>query len=248
MNGEDMTNRMKRKALLIVIVGLVIVVGALAGYGSRKKTNEAVVAEHGSTGALAAPRISLEPIGEWSKDRDNKLRIVVDGLAEPALLVIDFGPTQDERFVGAKPNVPNATFVEGVPIAQRVQENGSYEITFHTTAFSLTRWFGQGEHALPSWRVAAYLATKLSVQTLPEAGVKHLGQVKVLEAADLPMELSIVSAFRSTTWTNCISPTQVYFISQSPGGLFAWVQESHIISKASVFLNENLEPASVVGP
>lgn len=243
-----MPNKMRRKLLLIIIIAAAVSIAGMADYGCRKKVDKVDMKEPETTGISKEPQVLLELDGEWSSDQDNRLRVVVNGVASPSLLVIDFGPVSEDRLAGARPNVPNVTFIEGVPLVRQVQQDGEYIITFHPAAFSLARWFGQGEHELPSWAIVAYLTSGLSMQTLPEAGIKRLGQVRVLEAADLPTELSIVSVFRKTSWVNCISPTQVFFINKSPGGMFIWVSEKQELAKTAIVLDKKLKPVPPVQP
>ena len=192
--------------------------------------------------------IRLDLSGKWDLNRENKLLIRAQGVQSQVLLIVDFSPIFPDEFVGAKPNIQNVSFIEGVPIVRQIDSDGTYELTFKSTSFKLSRWFGQSKPEFDGWKIKVYLASGIHVQSLPVAGVKRLGNKMRLKPSQVLPEFSIISSFQNNSWTKYILPTKVHFIDQSAGGIFLWVSDGSVIAKTNVLLDRKLRPAPKIQP
>jgi len=192
--------------------------------------------------------IRLDLSGNWDLNRENKLRIRTQGIHSQMLLIVTFSPIFPDEFVGAKPNVRDVSFIEGVPIVRQVDSDGTYDLIFKSTSFKSSRWFGQSKPEFDGWKIKAYLASGIHVQSLPEAGVKRLGKKVILKSSQVLPEFRIISSFTNTSWTKYILPTKVHFIDQSAGGIFLWVSDGSVIAKTNVLLDRKLRPAPKIQP
>ena len=188
-------------------------------------------------------KIRLDLSGKWDLNRENKLLIKTQGVHSQMFLIVDFCPIFPDEFIGARPNVRDVSFIEGVPIVRYVDSDGTYELTFKNTSFKLSRWFGRSKPKFDGWKIKVYLASGIHIQSLPVAGVKRLGNIMRLKPSQVLPEFSIISSFQKNSWTKYILPSRVHFIDQSAGGIFLWVSDGSVIAKTNVLLDRKLRPA-----